>query len=122
MKSIRIASTVKHVEEGNEHVTTLRIQEILSEHRTTLIMGILNDLPSYVEYRFHTRVDRDMLTGLKDKLFELSNSKVELKRYKKVVEEIIANSNYRVPSKAFFNEIDSVLDALLHPTQMQLLR
>jgi len=122
MKSIRIASTVMYVEDGNEHVTTFRIQQILSEHRTTLIMGILNDLPSYLEYKFYAKVDRDMLPVLKDKLFELSNSLVDLKRYKKIVQEIKDNSSYRVPSADFFKEIDSVLDAHLYPTQMKLIR
>jgi hypothetical protein len=52
MKSVRIASTVKHIEEGDERVTLFRIQEILSEHRSTLIMGILSDLSTYYNLSF----------------------------------------------------------------------
>jgi len=122
MKSIRIASTVKHIEEGDERVTLFRIQEILSEHRSTLIMSILSDLPTYLQFKFYTKVDKDMQAILQDKLFEMSNSKVNLDRYLDIVHEIEKNSNYRVPSQEFFKEIDGLLDSVLNPTQLKLVR
>jgi hypothetical protein len=122
MKSVRIASTVKHIEEGDERVTLFRIQEILSEHRSTLIMGILSDLPTYLQFKFYTKVDKDMQGILRDKLFELSNSKVSLDQYIDIVHEIEKNSNYRVPSQEFFKEIDLLLDSALNPTQLKLVR
>jgi hypothetical protein len=122
MKSVRIASTVKHIEEGDERVTLFRIQEILSEHRSTLVMGILSDLPTYLQFKFYTKVDKEMQGILRDKLFELSNSKVSLDRYLDIVHEIEKNSTFRVPSQEFFREIDSVLDQVLNPTQLKLVR
>ena len=122
MKSVRIASTVKHIEEGDERVTLFRIQEILSEHRSTLIMGILSDLPTYLQFKFYTKVDKYMQGILRDKLFEMSNSKVTLDRYLDIVHEIEKNSNYRVPSQEFFKEIDGLLDSVLNPTQLKLVR
>lgn len=122
MKSVRIASTVKHIEEGDERVTLFRIQEILSEHRTMLITGILTDLPTYLQFKFYTKVDKEMQELLRDKLMELSNSKVNLDKYLDIVHEIEKNSNYRVPSQEFFREIDGVLDALLNPTQLMLVK
>ena len=122
MKSVRIASTVKHIEEGDERVTLFRIQEILSEHRSTLVMGILSDLPTYLQFKFYTKVDKEMQGILRDKLFELSNSKVSLDRYLDIVHEIERNTNFRVPSQEFFREIDSVLDQVLNPTQLKLVR
>lgn len=122
MKSVRIASTVKHIEEGDERVTLFRIQEILSEHRSTLIMGILSDLPTYLQFKFYSKVDKDMQGILRDKLFEMSNSKVNLDRYLDIVQEIEKNSNYRVPSQEFFKEIDGLLDSVLNPTQLKLVR
>ena len=122
MKSVRIASTVKHIEEGDERVTLFRIQEILSEHRSTLVMGILSDLPTYLQFKFYTKVDKEMQGVLRDKLLELSNSKVSLDRYLDIVHEIEKNSNFRVPSQEFFREIDSVLDQVLNPTQLKLVQ
>jgi hypothetical protein len=122
MKSVRIASTVKHIEEGDERVTLFRIQEILSEHRSTLVMGILSDLPTYLQFKFYTKVDKEMQGILRDKLFELSNSKVSLDRYLDIVHEIEKNSTFRVPSQEFFREIDSVLDQVLNPTQLKLVK
>lgn len=59
---------------------------------------------------------------LRDKLFELSNSKVNLDRYDAIVQEIKNNSYCRVPSQEFFKEIDSVLDTELNPSQSTLMR
>ena len=122
MKSVRIASTVKHIEEGDERVTLFRIQEILSEHRSTLVMGILSDLPTYLQFKFYTKVDKEMQELLRDKLMELSNSKVSLDKYLDIVHEIEKNSSYRVPLQAFFKEIDLLLDSVLNPTQLKLVR
>lgn len=122
MKSVRIAGTVKHIEEGDERVTLLRIQEILSEHRSALITGILSDLPTYLQFKFYTKVDKEMQGLLRSKLLEVSKSKVNLDRYLDIVHEIERNDSYRVPSQEFFKEIDSVLDAVLNPTQLKLVR
>jgi hypothetical protein len=85
-------------------------------------MGILSDLPTYLQFKFYTKVDKQMQGILRDKLFELSNSKVSLDRYDGIVQEIKNNSNYRVPSQEFFKEIDSLLDAELNPSQLTLMR
>lgn len=122
MKSVRIASTVKHIEEGDERVTLFRIQDILSEHRSTLVMGILSDLPTYLQFKFYTKVDKELQGVLRDKLLDLSNSKVSLDRYLDIVHEIEKNSNYRVPSQEFFREIDTLLDAALNPIQLKLVK
>src|SRR5688572_16600309 len=122
MKSVRIASVIKHIEEGDERVTLFRIQEILSEHRTTLIMGILNDLPTYLQFKFYKKVDKEMQGIIRDKLFELSNSKINLDRYLNIVHEIEKNSSYRVSSQEFFREIDGLLDTVLNPTQLSLVK
>jgi hypothetical protein len=85
-------------------------------------MGILSDLPTYLQFKFYTKVDKEMQVILRDKLFELSNSKVNLDRYLDIVHEIEKNSSYRVPSQQFFKEIDSLLDSILNPTQLKLVR
>lgn len=121
MKSVRIASTVKHIEESDQNVTLFRIQEILSEHRSALIMRILSDLPTYLQFKFYTKVDKDVQGILRDKLFELSNSKINLDRYGEIVQEINRKNSYRVPSQDFFTEIDSLLDAELNPSQLTLM-
>lgn len=122
MKTVRIASTVKHIEEADHNVTLFRIQEILSEHRTMLITGILTDLPTYLQFKFYTKVDKEKQGILRDKLWELSNAKVNLDRYDEIVQEIRKNSSYRVPSSEFFKEIDLLLDKHLNPTQLSLVK
>ena len=101
MKSVRIASSIKYIEQADHNVTLFRIQEILSEHRSTLVMRILSDLPSYLQFKFYAKVDKGVQDMLKDKLFELSNSKVNLDRYDDIVQDIKSSSYYRVPSHQF---------------------
>ena len=122
MKSVRIASSIKYIEQADHNVTLFRIQEILSEHRSTLIMRILSDLPTYLQFKFYAKVDKGMQGVLKDKLFELSNSKVNLDLYDDIVQDIKSSSSYRVPSHQFFEEIDTLLNAELNPNQLTLMK
>jgi len=121
MKSIRIATAVKHLDDADQTVTLFRIQEILSEHRSALIMRILGDLPTYLQFKFYAKVDKVRQEQLRDKLFALSNARVSLDRYADIVREIKSNDSYRVPTQEFFFEIDTVLDAHLNPSQLELI-
>jgi len=121
MKSIRIATAVKYLDDADQTVTLFRIQEILSEHRSALIMRILGDLPTYLQFKFYAKVDKVRQEQLRDKLFALSNARVSLDRYADIVREIKSNDSYRVPTQEFFFEIDTVLDAHLNPSQLELI-
>jgi hypothetical protein len=122
MKSVRIASSIKYIEQADHNVTLFRIQEILSEHRSNLIARILRDLPTYVQFKFYVKVDKGVQEILKDKLSGLSNSKVNLDRYHDIVQDIKSRSSYRVPSHQFFDEIDMLLYAELNPSQLTLMK
>jgi hypothetical protein len=87
-----------------------------------LIAGILTDLPTYLQFKFYTKVDKEKQELLRGSLMTLSNSKVNLDRYLDIVHEIERNSNYRVPSQDFFKEIDTLLDSILNPTQLRLVK
>jgi hypothetical protein len=122
MKSVRIATSVKHIEEGDDRVTLLRIREILSEHRSALAMGILNDLSTYLQFKFYIKVDIEKQGLIRGKLFHLSNSCINLDRYIGIVHEIERNSTYRVPCQEFFREIDEAIDSVLNPSQLMLVK
>jgi hypothetical protein len=122
MRTVRIASTVKHIEEADSNVTLFQIRSILSEHRTTLIMRILADLPTYVQFKFNIKLEKDKQGLIRDRLFEVSNSIINLDRYDTIVQEILKNQNFHVPSQQFFNEIDSVIENELYPSQLMLVR
>jgi hypothetical protein len=122
MKSVRIAaSAIRHIEEADSHVTLFRIQEILSEHRAALIAGLLDNLPAYLGFKLYAKVDKGFQRVLKDKLLELSHSKVSLDRYGEIVEEIKRNDSYKVPAQQFFAEIDTLLEDCLNPPQLSLI-
>lgn len=120
MKTIRIAGAAKQIEETDRNVTLFRIQEILSEHRANLITRVLNDLSTYLSFKFYIRVEKEVQLDLKNKLINLSSAKVNLDKYLGIVHEIESNNNYRVPSHEFFREIDILLDSVLNPRQLVL--
>jgi hypothetical protein len=122
MKSVRIASTVKHLDEAESNITLFQIREILNEHRSTLVMRILGDLPTYLAFKFNRKIDKEKQQEIRDKLFALSNSIVSLDKYDSIVQEILTNKNYTVPSQPFIHEIDVLLDAELNPSQLTLVR
>jgi hypothetical protein len=122
MKSVRIASTVKHLDDAASNITLFQIREILNEHRSTLIMRILGDLTTYLSFKFNRKIDREKQHEIRDKLFALSNSIVSLDKYDSIVQEIMMNKSYTVPSQPFFHEIDVLLDAELNPSQLTLVR
>ncbi len=90
--------------------------------RRTSCRWILSDLPTYLQFKFHAKVDKEMQGILKDRLFELSRAKVDLDRYLDIVHEIEKNSHCRVPLQEFYKEIDGLIDAVLNPTQLKLVR
>lgn len=87
-----------------------------------MIIGILSDLPTYLQFKFYTKVSKEVQGILRDRLFDLSNTKVNLNRYDRIVQEIKNNTSYRVPSQESFREIDSLLDAVLNPSQLSIVR
>ncbi|MBL0740537.1 hypothetical protein [Chryseolinea lacunae] len=121
MKVIRIANDVKHLEEADQNVTLFRIQEILSEHRSNLINRILNDLTTYLEFKFYLKVDNHHKYIIREKLLDLAASKISLATYSAIVKEIQNTTTYHVPAKNFFQEIDTLLDAQLNPAQLHLI-
>jgi hypothetical protein len=122
MKSVRIANSVKYIEQADINVTLFRIQEILSEHRSTLIMRVLSDLPTYLQFKFYAKVDKGVHGILRDKLSELANTKVNLDRYDDIVQDIKRSSSYRVPSHQFFDEIDILLEGEVNPSQLTFMK
>lgn len=121
MKTVRIATTIRHIEESDTNVTLFAIQEILSEHRRALIIRLLGDLPTYLQFKFYAKVDKDTLSILGERLSELANSNVNLDRYNTIVQDIKRNTCYRVQSREFYNEIDLAIEAVLSPSQLQLI-
>ena len=122
MKTVRITNAARYIDDGDDRVTLFRIQEILSEHRSVLIFGILTDLTSYLQFKFNKRADSDLHTALRNKLIEVANTPVNLDRYLSIVHEIEKSNNYRVPSLPFFKEIDAAIESLFNPTQLELVK
>lgn len=122
MKTLRIANAARYIENGDDRVTLFRIQEILTEHRSALISGILTDLTSYLQFKFNKKAESDLHAIVRNRLTELANTPVNLDRYLSIVHDIEKSDNYKVPVQPFFQEIDTVIESLLNPTQLALVK
>jgi len=120
MKILRIANGVRHLEEAGADLMLYRIREILTEHRSNLITGILSDLPTYIQVKFYANVDQDTRENITRNLIEFASTNVSMKRYAEIVRTIEQSTSYRVPTSEFFDEIDAFLEGLLNPVQLQL--
>jgi len=120
MKILRIANGVRHLEEANANIMLHRIREVLTEHRSNLITGILSDLPIYIQVKFYANLDQYTRENITRNLIEFASTNVSMKRYAEIVRTIEQSASYRVPTSEFFDEIDAFLEGLLNPVQLQL--
>jgi hypothetical protein len=101
VRNIKIATGVKRIELGNDNFAPLQIRDVLKEHRESLIDRLLLDLKTYISYQFTSHVSKEQLNQIKDKLFSLKASNIDLARYGEIVDEVIANELTHVRSELF---------------------
>lgn len=122
MKIVRTATGNKKIEECAEPVALMKIREILTDHRNELINRLILDLPTYTNYKFNVKPDKDQLQSLTDKLYSIKHAPFDLDRYDTVVQEILANNTTYLNSELFYKDIDAMISRELRPNQMILMK
>ena len=120
MKSIRTTSGVKRIEDSDPATTALKLREILSDHRASLISRLLTDLTLYVNYRFSRKPDARELQTIKERLYTIKNSPLDLSRYDVILDHVLKNEMTYVSTRLFFIEIDEIIGRELNAAQMML--
>jgi hypothetical protein len=122
MKTIKTASGIKRIENCTESVALIKIREILMEHRSVLISRMIVDLATYVEYKFKTKISKEQLQSITDKLNTVKHSLIDLDRYDAIIETILQSEKSYVNSEPFYKEIDEVISWYVRPSQMVLMK
>ncbi len=82
MKTVKSALLgAKQLIDTNEEVLAIQLKEIIKEHRALIITRMIGELPTYLDYKFNFKTDRDSLVKIKDSLLGLKNAGVDLKIY-----------------------------------------
>jgi hypothetical protein len=122
MKSIRTANGTKRIEDCAEPVAILKIREILTDHRNTLINRLILDLPTYLAYRFNAKPTKEQLQSVSDRLYSLKHYPIDLDKYDALTQTILANVTTHLNTELFYKEIDNAIRSELNQSPLVLVK
>lgn len=118
MKKVRIVSGIKKIEDSDVHTALFKLRDVLMEHRSVLITRLVSDLSGYIDYKFRTRVNNRQLETIREHLYSLKNSALDLERYHEIIDHFHAHDTTHITSAPFFKEIDESIGAILNASQL----
>jgi hypothetical protein len=122
MKILRTLNGVKRIEDSDPNVMLLKVRQILDEQRNGLITRLINDLGAYIDYKFKIRPDVRQLESIKEKLFALKNSGLDLEKYDSLLQHVIHHDATYVNAEPFYREIDESISSQLNAAQLKLVK
>jgi len=121
MKTVKSALLgSKQLIDTNADVLLIQLKEIIKEHRALIITRLINDLRTYLDYKFHSRPNRDQLLQIKDKLLSLQDNEVNLMKYQSVINQLDNNEAIRLTNEPFLSEIDESVSCLIGTNELTL--
>jgi len=70
---------------------------------------MIGELPTYLDYKFNFKTDKDSLMKIKDSLLSLKNSGVDLRLYDNIVQQSLNRAVVHLTNEPFYIEIDEHL-------------
>ncbi len=122
MKTIRTVLGNKKIEDSDYPAAVVQLREILDAHRSKLINRLLADLPTYIDYKFNTKVNSKQIEDIKDKLSFLRNSSVDMDKYDFILQNVMSQETTYVTTEPFYEEIDDNISWYLNESQQQLVK
>ncbi len=110
MKTIKSALLgTKKIIDSNPDALLFQLKEIIKEHRAIIITRLLGDLPTYLDYKFQVKANKELLLSVKEKLLSLKNSGINLDCYDSVVQQVMTKAVCHLTNEPFYVEIDEYL-------------
>ena len=100
----------KSIIDSNQEAILFQLREIIREHRERIIIRLISDLPTYIDYKFQVKASQRMLDQVKEKLIQLKSSGVDLTIYNSVVQQVLVKANTHLTNEPFYIEIDQYLE------------
>lgn len=122
MKTIQSSLIGKrNIVANDPHVQLFQVREVLNQHRDTLINRLLNDLPTYLDYKFKVKAGTYALLPIREKLLSVTRTNVDLDKYRSVVKQVRKKASIRLTNELFFSEIDELIRMQIREPQWQLI-
>ena len=99
----------KQLIDTNADVLLIQLKEIIREHRGLVITRLINDLPTYLYYKFEVKASKDLLIKVKEELLSLKNRGVDLSGYDNIVQQLLNRAVVHLTNEPFYKEIDERL-------------
>lgn len=110
MKTVKSALLgSKQLIDTNNDVLLIQFKEIIKEHRALVVTRLIGDLPTYLDYKFEIKVNKEVLMKIKEELLELKNGSVDLQSYDNVVQQLLNRAVVHLTNEPFYKEIDECL-------------
>jgi hypothetical protein len=122
MKILRTLNGVKRIEDSDPNIMLLKVRQILDEQRNELITRLVNDLGAYIDYKFQIRPDSRQLETIKERLFALKNSGLDLEKYDSLLQHVIHHDSTYINAEPFYREIDENIGWQLNAAQLKLVK
>lgn len=122
MKILHTLQGTKRIEDSDPNVTLLKVRQILDDQRTAIINRLITDLPVYIDYRFRVKPDVQQLQTIREKLYTLKNSGLDLEKYDDILQHVVNNEKTYVSSEPFYKEIDENINWHLNASQLRLVK
>ena len=111
MKTIKSALLgTKQIVDTNQEATLFQLKEIIKEHRERIIVRLISDLPTYIDYKFQVKANKKMLEEVKERLVYLKGTGVSLSIYDSVVQQVLTKAVTHLTNEPFYVEIDQYLE------------
>lgn len=116
MKTIKSALLgTKSLIDTNEEVLIVQLKDILKQHRELIINRLLGDLIAYLDYKFQTKPDKQMMDAIKDKLIALKKSNVSMEYYQFIEKQVMNRAVIHLTNEPFYVEIDACVAEVVVP-------
>jgi hypothetical protein len=110
MKTVKSALLgSKQLIDTNADVLLIQLKEIIKDHRSLVVTRLVSDLPTYLDYKFEMKANKDLLMKIKEQLLDLKNGSVDLKAYDNVVQQLFNRAVVHLTNEPFYKEIDECL-------------
>jgi hypothetical protein len=110
----------KQLIDTNNDVLIVQLREIIKEHRSLVITRLMNDLPTYLRFRFETKANKDTIIKIKEQLLELKDGGVDLKVYDNIVQQLLNRAVVHLTNEPFYKEIDELLSNIVATKELKL--
>jgi len=112
----------KQLIDTNADVLLVQLKEIIKEHRSIIITRLINDLGTYLDYKFEMKFDKDTLLKAKERLLEIRGGGVDLNSYDNIFQLLLNRAVVHLTNEPFYKEIDEAMSDIIKIKKLEIVQ